>query len=74
MAGDEKAQGKVEIKIGNLSFSAEGDQQWLAEQLSKVLEAASSVIAQVNIDDGQGKAMAAPCDRQGHLMVLSRLT
>jgi len=52
MAGDEKAQGKVEIKIGNLSFSAEGDQQWLAEQLSKVLEAASSVIAQVNIDDG----------------------
>jgi len=56
MAGDEKAQGKVEIKIGNLSFSAERDQQWLAEQLSKVIEAASPVIAQVNSGGGQARS------------------
>jgi len=37
--------GKVEIRIGNLSFSAEGDQAWLSEQLSKVLDAASPTIA-----------------------------
>lgn len=45
MAADEKAQGKVEIKIGNLSFSAEGEQHWLSEQLSKVIKAASPVMA-----------------------------
>ena len=36
----DKGQGKVEIKIGNLNFAAEGDQQWLGEQLSKVIKAA----------------------------------
>lgn len=39
----DKAQGKVEIKIGNLSFTAEGDQTWLGEQLSKVIEAAETL-------------------------------
>lgn len=45
MAENDKAQGKVEIKIGNVSFSAEGDQEWLTEQLSKVIEAAAPVMA-----------------------------
>ena len=40
MADKDKAQGKVEIKIGNMSFTAEGDQEWLGEQLSKVIGAA----------------------------------
>jgi len=40
MSDKERAQGKVEIKIGNMSFTAEGDQEWLGEQLSKVLDAA----------------------------------
>jgi hypothetical protein len=39
----EKAQGKIDIKIGNISFSAEGDQAWLSEQLTKVMEAASTL-------------------------------
>ena len=37
--------GKVEIKIGGLSFSAEGDQAWLSDQLAKVIEAASKIPA-----------------------------
>lgn len=41
MADKDKAQGKVEIKIGNMSFTAEGDQEWLGEQLSKVIDAAA---------------------------------
>jgi hypothetical protein len=41
MSEKEKAQGKVEIKIGNMSFTAEGDQEWLGEQLSKVIDAAA---------------------------------
>jgi hypothetical protein len=35
--------GKVEIKIGNLSFSAEGSQTWLAEQLEKMIAAAANI-------------------------------
>ncbi|HEY4847359.1 MAG TPA: hypothetical protein VIH87_06060 [Methylocella sp.] len=41
MSDKERTQGKVEIKIGNLSFTAEGDQEWLGEQLSKVINAAA---------------------------------
>jgi hypothetical protein len=39
----DKDQGKVEIKIGNLSFSAEGSQTWLAEQLEKIISAAATI-------------------------------
>jgi hypothetical protein len=46
MSDTEKEKGKIEIKIGNLSFSAEGNQEWLGEQLSKVLESATPVMAQ----------------------------
>jgi hypothetical protein len=33
-------QSKLQISVGNLSFSGEGEQAWLAEQLEKVLKAA----------------------------------
>jgi hypothetical protein len=36
-------QSKLEITVGNLSFSGEGEQSWLAEQLEKVLKAAPTV-------------------------------
>ena len=52
--------GKIEIKIGGMSFSAEGDQAWLSDQLTKVIEAASKIPAanlapsgNVSTDDGQ---------------------
>jgi hypothetical protein len=58
MADGPKPAGRVEIKIGNLSFAAEGDQEWLGEQLNKVMEAASSAIAKGTTDPIQttGKA------------------
>ncbi len=34
--------GKVELNIGEISFSAEGDQSWLAEQVSIVIDAAKT--------------------------------
>ena len=51
MADIQRPNGKVEIRIGNLIFSAEGDQDWLAQQLSKVIEAASPAIAQAEVAD-----------------------
>lgn len=38
-----KPYGKLEIKLGNLSFSGEGDQDWLAGQLQKVIGSAASL-------------------------------
>jgi hypothetical protein len=32
--------GKIEFSLGSLSFSGEGEQEWLAKQLDKILEAA----------------------------------
>lgn len=37
------SQSKLEISVGNLSFSGEGEQAWLAEQLEKVLKAAPGI-------------------------------
>lgn len=34
------SQGKIELSVGPVSFSAEGEQTWLAEQLDKVLKSA----------------------------------
>jgi hypothetical protein len=39
-------ESKIEIKIGSIQFSAEGDQTWVSEQLDKMLEHAES-LAQV---------------------------
>jgi hypothetical protein len=35
---------KIEVVLGPLSFSGEGDQAWLSEQLEKVLKAAPEVL------------------------------
>jgi hypothetical protein len=50
MADALKATGKVEIRIGNLSFVAEGDQEWLGEQLNKIMKAAGPAIARQTAD------------------------
>ena len=34
------SQGKIEFTLGALSFSGEGEQDWLAQQLHKILEVA----------------------------------
>ena len=33
-------QGKLDVRIGNFSFSGEGEQDWLAKVFDKVLQAA----------------------------------
>jgi hypothetical protein len=33
-------EGKIEFSIGDISFVGEGDQEWVAEQLDKILEKA----------------------------------
>ncbi len=55
----DKSQGKVEIKIGNLNFSAEGDQAWLSEQLAKVIKAAETIT--------QAEPIAAKGDKPGEV-------
>lgn len=34
------SEAKIELTLGSLSFSGEGEQQWLEQQLDKILEAA----------------------------------
>ena len=58
MADKIEGQGKIEIKVGNLSFAAEGDQKWLAEQISKVMEAAAKIPAAAQSNDNE--APSAP--------------
>ena len=36
-------QSKIDVTVGNLSFAGEGEQDWLAEQLDKVLKAAPGI-------------------------------
>lgn len=36
-------QTKIDVTVGNLSFAGEGEQDWLAEQLDKVLKAAPGI-------------------------------
>lgn len=35
---------KIEVSIGNFSFSGEGEASWLAEQLDKILERAEKLV------------------------------
>ena len=60
MSGKEKQLGKVEIKVGNISFTGEGDQEWLGEQISKVIDSASQV--PVSAPTSAGAQTAAPGD------------
>jgi len=38
------SESKIEIQIGQITFSGEGDQKWLAEQLDKILAQAEKLI------------------------------
>ena len=37
------SEGKIELTLGALSFSAEGEQEWLGDQLDKILEVAPTM-------------------------------
>ena len=53
--GEARPKGKLEIKIGNMSFSAEGDQEWLDQQVTKLLKAAEEH-GTMNAPSGAGSA------------------
>jgi hypothetical protein len=36
---DTRQQGKLEFKLGDVHFAADGSEEWLAKQLDKVLRA-----------------------------------
>lgn len=38
------SESKIEIKIGEIQFSGEGDKEWLSEQLDKILNKAADLI------------------------------
>ncbi len=38
------SESKIEIKIGEITFSGEGDKVWLSEQLDKILDNAKELI------------------------------
>lgn len=46
--------GKIELKLGSFSFSGEGDENWLAKQMDKILEKLNQLhkVATVTSDDG----------------------
>ena len=48
----ENPRGKAELKIGAISFTGEGEQGWLDEQISKLVEAAKSSQITNTIDPG----------------------
>ncbi len=42
MQEQESTRGKIELNIGSISFSGEGEQSWLTEQVAMLIEAAKS--------------------------------
>jgi hypothetical protein len=46
---------KIEVKVGAVSFTGEGDPTWLAEQLDKVLKAAPEVAATEMLPDTENE-------------------
>jgi hypothetical protein len=54
------SQSKIEINVGGVLFSGEGEQAWLAEQLDKVLKAAPEITR------AQPRDPAAPPPAEGN--------
>jgi len=61
------SEAKIEIKVGAVSFSGEGDGKWLSEQLDKVLEKipelANVASAEPENGDGSGGDVKAPAKK-----------
>ena len=50
------SEAKIEIKIGQIQFSGEGDQEWVAKQLDKILTQAERLVrlAQEKVEEEPG--------------------
>ena len=55
MQDSERRRGKIGLTIGNLSFSGEGDQDWLDQQISKLIDIATKVQVATSEDDISSK-------------------
>lgn len=55
-------QSKIDINVGGVSFSGEGEQAWLTEQLDKVLKSAQDV---ARLQTGGHDAQAQQAGRSG---------
>ena len=57
---------KIEIQIGNFSFSGEGEAKWLASQLDKILDRAENIVKLVpqvsSKNDSSGDQQHTPAD------------
>ena len=54
------AQAKIEVKIGNICFSGEGDSAWLESQFDKLLASAFDGAENSTLDNRQGEEGKAP--------------
>lgn len=61
------AEAKIEIKVGAVSFSGEGEGKWLSEQLDKILEKIPELakVTPLAPSVGNGAAGAAGSGQQG---------
>ena len=51
MQQHEARQGKIQLSIGNVSFTGEGDQDWLDAQITKLIQAAGSGQLESHVED-----------------------
>lgn len=56
-------QAKIEISIGQITFSGEGESPWLSEQLDKILDRAENLLALAPI---QGMHSVSGVNNAGH--------
>jgi hypothetical protein len=59
------AQAKIEVKVGNICFSGEGDSTWLGSQLDKVLATAFNGTEDSASEDYHGRAAKTPTNDTG---------
>ena len=61
--------GKIELKLGSFTFAGEGDENWLAKQLDKILEKLNQLhkVATLPSNDGSsaGQSLNSPDDLKG---------
>ena len=60
------SESKIEIKIGQITFSGEGDQEWLSKQLDKIPSQAEKLIQLAPAPSANGNAEAPAHPGTGH--------
>lgn len=71
------SQARIEITIGQITFSGEGDSSWLSGQLDKILDRAESLLALASIqtkltNSESGDADNKAADLAGHNEISSK--